>query len=73
MNNLVGKAEYAKIQSWLDKELWRRLAEIGDEFHGREYYMEKWGFTISTDHRHAVDYWSFNDGGKGVVQSPRCE
>lgn len=71
MNNLVHLEEYADVQKELDHKLLNALGEIGDEFGDRNYYLNKWNYTLD-ENRRAVDWWSF-DEGKGLVQSPKPE
>lgn len=66
--NLVGKSEYETVQKELHMKLTAELKKIGDKMRPREYYLEKWNYTLSKDRR-AIDWWSFKEG-KGVVQSP---
>jgi len=71
MNNLLNLEEHADVQKELDRKLLSALQEIGDEFGDRNYYLNKWNYTLD-ENRRAVDWWSF-DEGKGVVQSPKPE
>lgn len=67
MNNLVNRAEYTVLQQKLEAKLMAELAEIGDEFKSREYYMEKWGLEFDMERR-AINWWDNVDGS--IVQSP---
>lgn len=71
MNNLVNLEKVADVQMELDCKLLNALGEIGDEFGDRNYYLNKWNYTLD-ENRRAVDWWSF-DEGNGVVQSPKPE
>ncbi|MCV9386656.1 sulfatase family protein [Reichenbachiella ulvae] len=67
MDNLINNPDYKKLQEDLDKKLKVELAEIGDEFKSREYYMEKWGLEFDMSRR-AINWWDNTDGC--MVQSP---
>ncbi|SOE19840.1 Arylsulfatase A [Spirosomataceae bacterium TFI 002] len=68
MNNLIGQASFAQLQSEMDIKLKTALKNIGDEFHPRDYYMKRWNLKVD-EKKKAIDYWSF-DKGEGVTQSP---
>lgn len=68
MDNLMKKPEHAKLHEQLDQMLKVELADIGDEFKSREYYLDKWGLAFDMS-RKAVNWWDNVDGSK--VQSPR--
>jgi arylsulfatase A-like enzyme len=46
MNNLVGKPGYEDLQEKMEEKLQKKLEEAGDSFRPREYYIEKWGYTL---------------------------
>ncbi|SFD27829.1 sulfatase family protein [Algibacter pectinivorans] len=69
MNNLLGKPEFKAIQLELDNKLNGKLAQIGDEFKSRDYYLKKYNYTFDKK-KPAVPHWEF-EVGKGVVQSPK--
>ena len=69
MNNLLDHPEFESLQKELDNTLNKKLAEIGDEFKPRDYYLKKYNYVFDKN-KPAVPYWEF-DEGKGVVQSPR--
>lgn len=67
MDNLAGDPAHAALENKLEQKLRQELKEIGDEeFHRRDYYIEKWGFELEKNN---INYWSFYDG-EGKVQSP---
>ncbi len=68
MNNLIGNADYAQLQADLDAKLNVALEKSGDDFQSRQYYLDKWHFTLD-QRKKCIDYWGFQDG-KGVVQTP---
>ena len=68
MDNLLGKPAYKKTQEVLEGQLNKELQKIGDDFKPREFYMEKWNYTLDSN-KHAIDFWSWNKGN-GVVQTP---
>jgi arylsulfatase A-like enzyme len=49
LNNLVGLPDFAGVQSDLDMQLAARLADIGDQFHEGDWYINQWGYTVSPD------------------------
>jgi hypothetical protein len=68
MNNLVDKSEFADLQQELNQRLNQQLANIGDDFQRRDYYLQKWNVRLD-ESRKAINYWDFNKG-TGLVQSP---
>ncbi|WP_299430124.1 sulfatase [uncultured Maribacter sp.] len=79
INNLLGKPELAAIQKELDSQLNERLAQIGDEFESRDFYLKKYNY-IFDEKKHAIPFWGFNEGtgknkgfgqGKAIIQSPK--
>jgi arylsulfatase A-like enzyme len=70
LNNLISKSEFKPLKEEMDIKLRHALRKIGDEnFKHRDYYLEKWNYTIS-DKNQAIDYHSF-ETGDGVVQGPK--
>ncbi len=47
MNNLIGKPEYEDIQKEMEIVLQQELKKIGDDFHARQYYIDKWGYQLT--------------------------
>jgi hypothetical protein len=47
MHNLVNEPGYEDLQQQMEEKLQQKLAEIGDEFRPREYYIEKWGYNLT--------------------------
>ena len=47
MNNLVGKPGYVEIQQKLEAQLQQELMKVGDEFKPRQYYIDKWNYTLT--------------------------
>lgn len=68
-HNLLGDEKWKEVQRDLDLKLRAKLRKIGDECKSRDYFLSKWKYRFD-DKRHAIDWWSFNDG-VGVVQSPK--
>jgi hypothetical protein len=54
LENLVGKSEYADIQSELDAMLNRKLEETGDRFLTAEEHISQWGYKV--DKNNTVPY-----------------
>jgi arylsulfatase A-like enzyme len=54
LENLVGKPEYADIQSELDAMLNRKLEETGDRFLTAEEHISQWGYKV--DKNNTVPY-----------------
>lgn len=48
MNNLLDQAGYEQLQQDMEAALQRELKKIGDEFHPRQYYTEKWGYELTS-------------------------
>lgn len=46
LENLCNKDSSPKLQSALDRELARKLKQLGDEFLPGEAYIRKWGYTV---------------------------
>ena len=46
VENLVGRAEHAKLKAELDELLKKKLAEQHDEFRPAEEYIRKWGWKV---------------------------
>jgi hypothetical protein len=46
LNNLVNQADYAQVQSDLERQLTAKLVAIKDEFHSGDWYIAKWGYTV---------------------------
>jgi arylsulfatase A-like enzyme len=63
-HNLVGVAAHAALQKDLDARLQAELKKIGDEFKPRQYYLDKWGYTIAK-------HGSINYGPGAPIQTPR--
>jgi arylsulfatase A-like enzyme len=59
MTNLAGSPEHAGLQAELEGTLRRMLRQTGDEFRSREYYLEKWGYTV--DRQGAIPYFFEGD------------
>ena len=79
MNNLLGDSTFEPLQKELDLKLHQALEAIGDEFHSRDYYLEKYNYVLD-EKKKAIPFWGFNEGkgklkgigeNKPVVQSPR--
>ena len=47
MNNLVNQTGYEDLQQQMEARLQQELKRIGDEFRPREYYIEKWNYTLT--------------------------
>jgi arylsulfatase A-like enzyme len=54
MNNLVNKPAYRRIQKEMEVVLQRELKKAGDKFMPRKYYIDKWGYTLTSGG--AIDY-----------------
>ncbi|AUS06313.1 sulfatase [Tamlana carrageenivorans] len=67
-NNLLGNPEFEPLQNELDAKLNKKLAQLGDEFKSRDYYLKKYNYVFGKN-KPAIPFWEFNKG-KGVVQSP---
>jgi arylsulfatase A-like enzyme len=63
-HNLVGVIEHAALQKDLDARLQGELKKIGDDFKPRQYYLDKWGYTIAK-------HGSINYGVGAPMQTPR--
>jgi arylsulfatase A-like enzyme len=59
-NNLINKAEHAKLQRMLDARLTAMLKARGDTFERGEVYIEKWNYEVTS--RGTVDYNKHNSG-----------
>ena len=79
MNNLLGNPELENIQKELDSKLNEKLAQIGDDFESRDYYLKKYNYVFD-EKKHAIPFWGFNEGKgknknigltKPIVQSPK--
>ncbi|WP_282135225.1 sulfatase family protein [Seonamhaeicola maritimus] len=78
MNNLLDKPEFKSVQKELNNKLIEKLAQIGDEFKSRDYYLKKYNYVFD-EKKHAIPFWGFDEGGKvkdigktkPVVQSPK--
>lgn len=65
--NLLDDPAYATLRADLHHQLMEKLKTVGDEeLFPREYYIQKWGYTLDRDN---INYWSFEEG-KGRVQGP---
>lgn len=71
MNNLIHQAEFAALQLELDNKLQAALEDIGDDFQGRDYYLQKWNLKLDTSNN-AINYRAFLKG-EGVVQTPQLD
>ncbi len=69
MKNLIDNPEFAELQQKLDQQLNLALENIGDDFQGRDYYLQKWNLKLDTSNN-AINYRDFLKG-KGVVQTPK--
>jgi arylsulfatase A-like enzyme len=47
MHNLVAEPAHAALKQELDARLQAELKKIGDDFRPRQYYLDKWGYTIA--------------------------
>lgn len=65
MHNLLGQADQAAVQQDLDGRLAALLKRIGDEFHPKPWYLEKWGYEVNK-----VGAIPYNERGDKKVQSP---
>lgn len=70
MNNLVNKPAFKTLQDNLEGQLQVALKKIGDDFKPKEYYMQKFNFTLDPQ-RNAIAYLSWENGQQGVVASPK--
>jgi len=69
MKNLVGVADHAGLQKKLEGMLQSRLRQTGDKFHPKQYYLEKWGYTVNQSG--AIPYFfQGNRPDNFKVQSP---
>jgi arylsulfatase A-like enzyme len=71
MNNLVNQTGFQDLQKNLDAKLWAELEKAGDDFHPRDYYLEKWNLKLDSS-KNAINYWDF-ESGEGVMQSPKLK
>jgi len=71
MKNLLEQPEFESLKAEMQQKLNTALQEIGDDFHSRDYYLNKWNVKLD-DARMAINYWDFRDG-KGVMQTPRLK
>ncbi len=47
MNNLTGKAEFARLEQKMKSSLRGELKKIGDDFKPRGYYLTRWGYKVN--------------------------
>ncbi len=47
MKNLVDDSTHAKLRAELDQRLQTELKKIGDDFQPRQFYLDKWGYTVA--------------------------
>lgn len=66
LNNLVGKAEYKKVQDKLDTDLKGELRTRKDEFRPGMEYVKQWNYLV--DETETVPYRKVNYEGKPIVE-----
>ncbi len=64
MRNLVASSEHDSLRAHLDARLHTELAKVGDEFHPRQYYIQRFGYELAPH-----GSISYAEGAK--PQSPR--
>ena len=64
LTNLVDEKVNVVLRNQLDERLQRRLAQIGDAFHARDFYIQRWGYSVEKNGN--IPY-----GLGATVQSPR--
>jgi arylsulfatase A-like enzyme len=47
LNNLVNNPEYEELQTELELVLQQELEKVGDAFMPRQYYIDKWNYTLN--------------------------
>jgi arylsulfatase A-like enzyme len=53
MNNLVNKPGFQQLQNEMEVALQKELKKAGDDFKPRQFYIDKWGYTLKNG---AIDY-----------------
>lgn len=69
MDNLLDKPAYAELQKDLDAKLNQQLANVGDDFKPRDFYLKKWNYELDKKKR-AIPYWT-EDESTRVIYTPR--
>lgn len=64
MHNLTDDPAHAELRRALDARLETELKKAGDTFHPRQYYLDKWGYTVA--HQDSISY-----APNAKVQTPR--
>ncbi len=64
MNNIIGQRDYEKVQKSLDRELFKILKKLHDEFKPGLEYVKKWNYVI--DDTGTIPYVNMNYEGKPI-------
>jgi arylsulfatase A-like enzyme len=68
MKNLVGMAEYARLQKKLEDKLQSKLKQTSDKFLPKEHYLQEWAYSVND--RGCIGYFFGKKPDNFKVQSP---